>query len=167
MLQRAELLQRITVGVGDLAVSDRKGSEVVTFSLGSCLGVVIHDPDAKVAGLLHLMLPDSNLNLARAQKQPGVFADTGLPRLFRSAYEMGANKRRLRVVLVGGGQVMDEAGRFNIGKRNYTAVRKILWRNNVLIDAEDVGGSVNRTVGVEVESGRVWLKTNTKEITTL
>ena len=161
------MLQRITVGVGELAVSDRQETELVTFSLGSCLGVVIHDPQAKVAGLLHLMLPDSNLNPERAQNQPGVFADTGLPRLFRSAYDLGANKRRLRVVLVGGGQVMDEAGRFNIGKRNYTAVRKIFWRNNVLVDAEDVGGSVNRTVGVEVESGRVWLRTNTREIKTL
>ena len=62
---------------------------------------------------------------------------------------------------------MDEQGRFNIGKRNYTAVRKIFWRNNVLVDVEDVGGSVNRTVGIEVESGRVWLKTNTKEMKTL
>jgi chemotaxis protein CheD len=116
---------------------------------------------------LHLMLPDSNLNLERAKSQPGVFADTGLPQLFRSAYELGAKKGRTRVVLVGGGQVMDEAGRFNIGKRNYTAVRKIFWRNNVLVDAEDVGGSVNRTVGVEVESGRVWIRTNTREIKTL
>lgn len=161
------MLQRITVGVGDLAVSNRPETEIVTFSLGSCLGVVIHDPVAKVAGMLHLMLPESKLNPQRAEKQPGVFADTGLPRLFRSAYELGANKKHMRVVLVGGGQVMDEAGRFNIGKRNYTAVRKILWRNNVLVDVEDVGGSVNRTVGIEVETGRVWLKTNTKEIKTL
>ncbi len=69
---------RITVGVGDVAVSNQPGAEIVTFSLGSCVGVLVHDPVAKVAGLLHLMLPDSTLNQARAQKQPAVFADTGV-----------------------------------------------------------------------------------------
>lgn len=155
---------RITVGVGDLAVSNQKGHEIVTHSLGSCLGVLIYDQAAAVGGLLHLMLPDSNLNLERAAKQPAVFADTGLPLLFKSAYALGAKKGRMRVVVVGGSQLLDESGRFNIGQRNYAAVRKIFWRNNVLIDVEDVGGQVNRTVGLEIGSGRVWMKVNSGEI---
>jgi chemotaxis protein CheD len=156
--------ERITIGVGDLAVSKNPEAELVTFSLGSCLGVVIYDKLAKVGGLLHLMLPDSALNPARAAKQPGVFADTGLPTLFKQAYGLGAAKNRLRVVVVGGSQVMDESGHFNIGQRNYAAVRKIFWRNNVLVDAEEVGGRVNRTVGLEVKTGRVWLKINSAEM---
>jgi chemotaxis protein CheD len=151
---------RITVGVGDLAVSKDQGHEIVTHSLGSCLGVVIYDPLVKVGGLLHLMLPDSSLNLERARKQPAVFADTGLPALFKNAYALGALKSRLRVVVVGGSQVMDESGRFNIGSRNCAAVRKIFWRNNVLIDVEDVGG-------LEVATGRVWMKVNAGEVRTL
>jgi len=158
---------RITVGVGDLAVSKDPGQEIVTHSLGSCLGVVIFDTLAKVGGLLHLMLPDSALNLERARRQPGVFADTGLPLLFKNAYALGATKNRLRVVVVGGSQVMDDSGRFNIGQRNHAAVRKIFWRNNVLIDVEDVGGQVNRTVGLEVGTGRVWMKVNAGEVKTL
>jgi chemotaxis protein CheD len=113
------------------------------------------------------MLPESNLNPVRAKKQPAVFADTGLPLLFRSAYNMGAKKGRMRVVLVGGSQVMDASGHFNIGKRNYTAIRKIFWRNNVLVDAEDIGGNVNRTVGISVDDGRIWVKTNGREVKTL
>jgi chemotaxis protein CheD len=153
--------------VGDVAVSDDTSKEIVTFSLGSCIGVVLYDPKVKVAGLLHIMLPDSNLNLERAAKQPAVFADTGLTILFRSAYGLGAKKGRMRVVLVGGSQVMDATGHFNIGKRNYTAVRKIFWRNNVLVDAEDVGGNVNRTVGIDVATGQVWVKTNGMEVKAL
>lgn len=155
---------RITVGVGDLAVTDKKEVEVVTHSLGSCIGVIIFDPVASVGGLLHLMLPESSLNPDRAKRQPAVFADTGLPMLFRSAYQLGAKKGRMKVVVVGGSQVMDEAGHFNIGKRNYAAVRKIFWRNNVLVDKEDVGGRVNRTIGLVMRDGRVWVKTNGAEV---
>lgn len=156
-------MQRINVGVGDLALSDKPDTEIVTHSLGSCIGVLIYDRVAAVGGLLHLMLPDSNLNKDRARRQPGVFADTGIPRLFRTAYQMGAKKGRIRTYVVGGSQVMDEGGHFNIGKRNYAAVRKIFWRNNVLIDKEDVGGRVNRTVGLVVKDGRVWMKVNGQE----
>lgn len=148
------------MGVGDLAVSGDGRDELVTFSLGSCIAVIIHDAKASVGGLLHLMLPTSTLNPQRAASQPAVFADTGLPKLFRAAYALGAVKGRLKVTLVGGSQVLDEGGHFNIGKRNYAAVRKILYRNNVMVDKEDVGGTVNRTVGLSVASGEIWLKTN-------
>ena len=122
------MLNRVTVGVGDLAVSNKEGDEIITFSLGSCVGVAIWDRQVKVGGLLHVMLPESKLNPQRAQKQPGVFTDTGLPLLFKSCYKLGAQKNRIRVVVVGGSQVMDSAGHFNIGKRNYTAVRKMFYK---------------------------------------
>ncbi len=158
------MLKRVTVGVGDLAVSNKEGDEIITFSLGSCVGVAIWDRAAKVGGLLHIMLPESKLNPQRAQKQPGVFADTGLPLLFKSCYKLGAKKNRIRVVVVGGSQVMDSAGHFNIGKRNYTAVRKMFYRNNVLVDAEDVGGNVNRTLALNISTGKVWIKINGREV---
>ncbi|MCB2185964.1 MAG: chemotaxis protein CheD [Deltaproteobacteria bacterium] len=151
---------RINIGVGDLAVSGEVGTELVTHSLGSCVGVIIHDPVARVGGLLHLMLPESSLNPDRARRQPGVFADSGLPVLFKTAYSLGAQKGRLRTIVVGGSQVLDQGGHFNIGKRNYAAVRRLLYRNNVLVAAEDVGGTVNRTVGLIVGTGEVWIKTN-------
>ena len=158
------MLNRVTVGVGDLAVSNKEGDEIITFSLGSCVGVAIWDRQVKVGGLLHVMLPESKLNPQRAQKQPGVFADTGLPLLFKSCYKLGAKKNRIRVVVVGGSQVMDSAGHFNIGKRNYTAVRKMFYKNNVLVDAEDVGGNVNRTLALNVSTGKVWIKINGREV---
>src|SRR4051795_4929007 len=88
-----------------------------------------------------------------------MFADTGIPLLFRRSYEHGADKRRLVVNIAGGAQVMDEAGIFNIGKRNALALRKILWKAGVLIHSEAIGGSVSRTVRLEMKTGRVWLRT--------
>jgi chemotaxis protein CheD len=155
--------QLLVVGVGELALCNTHGAQMVTYGLGSCLAVAIHDPQAQVGGVLHLMLPDSRLDPERASQRPAMFADTGLPRLFREAYALGARKGRLRVVVVGGSNVMDSYGSFNIGARNYAAVRRIFWRNNILIDAEDVGGTANRTLGLEVGSGRVWIKTNSAE----
>jgi chemotaxis protein CheD len=87
-----------------------------------------------------------------------MFADTGVPLLFRRAYEYGAEKRRLVVRVAGGAQVMDREGVFNIGKRNYLALRKILWKAGVLVQAEDVGGNASRTVRLEVGSGRFWMR---------
>ena len=87
-----------------------------------------------------------------------MFADTGIISLFKQSYQRGAKKENIVVKAVGGSQILDQNGLFNIGKRNYLAMRKILWRNNVAIAAEDIGGSVNRTVRLEMATGKVILK---------
>ena len=148
----------IVVGVSDLKVSNEAEAVLVTYSLGSCIGVAVYDPIVKVAGLLHFMLPDSSLDRNKAQSNPCMFADTGLPSLFKTAYALGAQKKQMKVLVVGGSQVLDQDGYFNIGKRNHTAVRKIFWKNNVMIDYEDVGGNNNRTIGMAVRDGRTTLK---------
>ncbi len=133
---------------------------LITYSLGSCIGVTLYDPVVKVGGLLHFMLPDSQIDIQKAQKNPWMFADTGLPLFFNEAYQLGAEKKRIQVKVVGGAQILDDSGYFNIGKRNYMALRKIFWANNILIQAEDVGGNMNRTVSIELSSGKVWVKTS-------
>jgi chemotaxis protein CheD len=87
-----------------------------------------------------------------------MFADTGIPILFKAAYALGAKKQRMRVLVVGGSQVLDQQGFFNIGKRNYMSVRKIFWKNNVMVNFEDVGGNVNRTIKLAVKNGQTWMK---------
>jgi chemotaxis protein CheD len=145
----------ITVGMADCQVSADRNSVLVTHALGSCVAVTIHDASAGVAGLLHLMLPDSRTNPDRARQKPFMFADTGIPDLFHAAYALGADKRRLTVRLIGGAQVLDPNGVFNIGKRNHLACRKVLWTAGVLIKGEEVGGTVSRTVRMEVSTGRI------------
>ena len=149
----------IVVGVGDLKVSNRREHVLVTHALGSCIGLAIFDPQARVGGLLHYMLPESLLDLSRALENPYMFADTGIPRLFRECYALGAQKHRLRVKVAGGSQVLGGQEHFQIGRRNYAALRKIFLKNNVLIDGEDVGGTKARTLLLEIATGRTLVKT--------
>jgi len=146
------------VGIADMGVCQDQQAGLITYSLGSCIGVTVYDPVAKVGGLLHYMLPESQIDPQKALKNPFMFADTGIPLLFKEAYRFGAAKNRIIVKVAGGSQILDDSGFFNIGKRNYMALRKILWKNNVLIQAEDVGGQVSRTVRLDLATGKVWLK---------
>ena len=151
---------KIVVGISDMKVSNKPGDVLITYSLGSCIGLAIWDPVAKVGGLLHYMLPDSSLDKEKASAKPFMFADTGIPRLFKETYKFGAEKGRLVVKVVGGSQIMDDAGVFNIGKRNYMVLRKIFWKNKIMIVKENVGGIANRTVSLDVSTGVVHLKTS-------
>jgi chemotaxis protein CheD len=148
------------VGVGDMKVSDKADVILTTYSLGSCVGVCIYDSSSRVGGLLHYMLPESSIDEGKARQAPFMFGDTGIPLLFKETYRLGALKSRLRVIVVGGAEILDQKGLFNIGKRNYTLLRKLFWKNNVMIDFEDVGGNVNRTLKLEVATGATWLKTS-------
>lgn len=151
------------VDIADFAVSKDPRDTLVTYSLGSCIGVAIWDPEAQVGGLLHYMLPESSLSPDKAKANPAMFADTGVPALFRVAYELGATKKRLVVKVAGGSQLLDDNGTFNIGKRNYVMLRKIFWKNGILIDKEDVGGSISRTLRLRCNEGRLTLKTRDGE----
>lgn len=154
----------LVVGVADMKASNKRSSTLITYSLGSCLGVCVYDPEAKVGGLLHLMLPESKIDRAKAQANPFMFADTGIPLLFKEVYRLGGVKNRLIVKLAGSSQILDSAGVFNIGKRNYLAARKILWKNKVLIKSEDVGGMIHRTIRMELASGRTTIKISGGEV---
>ncbi len=149
----------LVVGVGDCKVTGDPLAELVTYALGSCIAVAIWDPVSKVSGLLHFMLPDSAVDRnGNGKDHPFRYADTGTPLLFRGAYQQGAEKKRLVVRLAGGAAVVNDNGFFNIGKRNYAALRKILWKAGVMVHAEDVGGSVSRTVRLEAGSGRMIIR---------
>ena len=150
----------IVIGVSDMKVSNHLESVLITRSLGSCIGMVVYDSVAKAGGILHFMLPESSVDPDKALKNPYMFADTGIPSLFKSVYTLGAKKQRMKVIVVGGGTILDQKGFFNIGKRNYMAAKKMLWKNNVIIDYEDVGGNVNRTIKLALQDGRIWLKTS-------
>ena len=145
---------RIVVGIGEYAVADSPDATLVTHALGSCIAVCVWDQDAGVGGLLHFLLPESKLNPERAKRQPGTFADTGIPLLFQTAYKHGATKGRCRVRLLGGASVT-VGGTTDVGRRNLLAAKKMLWQNGVIVHAEAVGGHEVRTVTFSVGDGRV------------
>ena len=157
------MAQEVIVGVADCRVSNQPESSLITYALGSCIAVAIHDPVSQVGGMLHFMLPESSLDANKAEKNPYMFADTGVPMLFHQAYAQGAEKSRLVVCIAGGAQVINDAGTFNIGKRNCLAVKKLLWRAGVMIRSEAVGGTESRTVRLEVGSGKFMLRTGGRQ----
>ena len=148
------------VGVADMKVSNNPGESIITYSLGSCIGLVIYDPAVKVGGMLHYMLPDSSIDKQKAALRPYMFADSGIPRLFKTAYQLGAAKQRMKVYVAGGAEILDQQGFFNIGKRNYMALKKMFFKNKVMITRQDVGGNVNRTVRIEIATGDIYVKTS-------
>lgn len=152
------------VGVADLKISNNSDDIIVTYALGSCLGVIIHDPRAGVGGLLHVMLPNVSMNNERDGKSPLMFMDTALPLFFKQAYAAGAEKRQLKVYVAGGAYFgNDEEDFFAIGKRNLIFLRKLLWKNGIMLTGQDVGGSISRTLNLHVGTGRVWVHSNGQE----
>jgi chemotaxis protein CheD len=148
----------LAVGVADMVVSNDSNAEIVTYSLGSCLGVTVFDPVKKIGGLLHLMLPDSTIDPAKAAAMPFMFVDTGVPRLFHAAYNLGADRSRLVVKVAGGAQLLDQHGIFNIGSRNFEALKKLLAHNGLNLHAANVGGLTSRTLRLDLSNGSVTIK---------
>jgi chemotaxis protein CheD len=143
-----------------MKLSRQGDDEIVTHALGSCLGVAVYDPQVPVGGILHVMLPEGRANRDKAAANPYMFVDTGVPAFFRQLYDAGGVKSRMVVKVAGGANINNvHNDRFRIGKRNYVVLRKLLWKNSVLIDAEDTGGSSARTMYLDVGTGQVWVST--------
>ena len=152
-------MKTILVGVGEYGASKTPGEVIKTMALGSCVAVILLHPATRSVGMVHVALPDSKISPDRARERPGYFADTGIPSLLAAMARLGCgnSSKGFVVKLAGGAKVMDPKGTFNIGKRNILAIKKILWTRGMGAVAEDVGGSISRTVAVEVDSGKVML----------
>lgn len=150
--------QRVVIGVGDLAVSNNELVTLTTYALGSCVGIVAYDPLSKAGGMLHLMLPDSTISPEKAVKQPAMFADTGLPLFFRELLGVKAERHRVRLYLAGGACVLSGPDNFKIGERNGAAVKAWLAAQGLRVSGMDLGGTVNRTLHLELTTGTLTIK---------
>jgi chemotaxis protein CheD len=159
----------IVLGIGDYGATSDPNEIIKTIGLGSCVAVICSDPSMKVAGMIHVALPDSSLSPDRRDEKPGYFADTGLPALFETMKRVGwrAGSGKLTVKLAGGASIMDPNGTFNIGKRNVLAIKKILWGMGLGPMAEDVGGNISRTVSISAETGAVMITSPGRDPLTL
>jgi chemotaxis protein CheD len=140
--------------VGNMKVG-KEGDTIVTYALGTSLGLIAYDPVAKVGGLLHAMLPLSKSDPKKAATNPCIFVDTGVPKLLEEIYNMGGEKSRLVVKAAGCSRPEGDNEMFKIGEKNYAVLKKILWKNNLLLESEDVGGAANRTVQFNVSTGEM------------
>jgi chemotaxis protein CheD len=130
---------------------------LVTYALGSCLGVTMHDPGMGVGGLAHVMLPTSELNLQRAAVSPATFVDTGVTALLEACSRLGARRAQLIITAVGGAAHSNGATRdqFQIGRRNFVALGKALLGAGLILRAQDVGGQFSRNVSLAIGTGEV------------
>lgn len=157
---------KTVVGVSDLRVSSNIHEIIITYALGSCLGVAMYDPAAMVGGLLHVMLPLSKSDPQKAVVKPAMYVDSGLNLLLNNMYRLGATKENL-IISVAGGATMKRSAKddyFKIGKRNFTVFRKLLWKNGFMIANQDVGGTISRTMAIRMSDGIVTI--NKKPIKT-
>lgn len=154
----------ITVDISDMKLSGDRDDVIVTYSLGSCVGVTLYDPVAGVGGMIHCMLPLSKIDPAKARIKPYMFVDTGVAAMLGELYRMGASRQNIVAKVAGAGSPLGKEETFRIGQRNYTILRKFLWKNNILINKEDVGGSKARTLYLYMADGRTTVKSEGKEV---
>lgn len=148
------------VDVADLVVSRCEEDLIVTYALGSCLGVTAYDPVARVGGLLHCQLPAAPRDAPVANVAQ--FVDTGLVAMLERMFDHGAEKSRLIIAAAGGAEVMQNLKSFKIAQRNHAVLRKILWKNSLLIAAEDIGGDQPRTMSLQIFDGAVRLQSGSR-----
>ncbi len=152
--------QRKIIHVSDAKVSKDSNDLLITYSLGSCIGVCLYDPAAHIGGMLHYQLPDSKLDPDKVKEKPFMFADSGMKILVDKLVSIGANKKRMQIKIAGGANMDTGPKGFDIGKRNHLALRKIMWKNGMFIDSEDVGGSSPRNLYFDIADGSVIVKSN-------
>jgi chemotaxis protein CheD len=149
-----------TIGVADMKISSDNPDMLITYALGSCLGIAVYDFNLKRAGLLHCMLPDSSLDRNKAAGNPYMYVDSGMKVLLDNFYRNGSLKKNLIIRVAGGSssKVNEEEDFFKIGNRNFVSLRKYLWNEGLMLKAYDVGGYGSRTVTLEVENGKMLIK---------
>ena len=159
MLDTISTSNQIVVPIGEVMYSDEE-STLVTYALGSCVGMAAYDPIAKAGALLHFMLPNSEIDKKKSITTPFMFADTGITRTLYQLKMMGCMRSRLIVKIAGGANIMDPRGIFDIGKRNLLAIKKILWKHNIIINGKDIGGNIGRNMTLNLKTNTVSVRYN-------
>ena len=148
--------EKITVGIADMKMAQGSGI-LITYALGSCIGLCFQDPRLRLGALLHIMLP---LNMEAGRTNPLKYADTGIRETLRQMEARGASKARITVKIAGGAKMFEVKGGNlgNIGQRNIESVHTVLRQEGIRLLAEDVGGSVARTLMFDPVSGQGCIK---------
>ncbi|RMG43644.1 MAG: chemotaxis protein CheD [Candidatus Dadabacteria bacterium] len=146
------------VNIAEMVVSSDPTDLLIASNLGSCIGVAIYDPVNRIGGLVHCLLPLSKADPDKAREKPCMYVDTGVVALLEAMLAKGANKKELLICVAGGAAINEASGVFQIGKKNVTVLRKILWKNNLLIKAHDLEKDFARTISLNVGTGEVLLR---------
>ena len=149
--------KQLVVGIGDMKLGRQEGT-IITYALGSCIGIALYDPMIRLGALVHIMLPEkvnSDSNIFK-------YADTGIRETLRKLYAYGADKRRLTAKIAGGAKMFEMKGggsMGNIGERNAQTVKRVLAQEGIRIVREDTGANYARTMSIDLQTGMVLIKT--------
>ncbi|MFG6352663.1 MAG: chemotaxis protein CheD [Oscillospiraceae bacterium] len=144
--------EKLIIGIADMKMAKGEGM-LVTYALGSCIGICLHDPALKLGALVHIMLP---LNMETGRKNPMKYADTGIRETLKQMEAKGASRSRITAKIAGGAMMFKDGGSGslgNIGQRNIESVKLNLKKEGIRLLKEDVGGAVARTLLFDVNSG--------------
>lgn len=156
----------VVVGIADMKMVNGD-AKVITYALGSCIGICLYDPKLKLAALVHIMLP---LNMEAGRKNPLKYADTGIRETLKAMQAKGAMKSRITAKCAGGAKMFEVAGKGalgNIGQRNIESVHTILKMEGIHLVAEDVGGGVARTLTFDAATGMATIQSYGKPVKTI
>lgn len=151
-------MKEIKIGIGDMKMARQEGI-LITYALGSCIGIALYDPMIKLGALVHIMLPEAaNMN------DPNVFkyADTGIRETLRKMQIFGGSKTRYVCKIAGGAQMFElknGSSIGNIGQRNAESVKRILREEQIRIAKQDIGLNYARTMSMDLQSGMVKIRT--------
>ncbi len=167
-LPAANAVQTVAIGIGQYAVTRELDTHLITYGLGSCIGVAAWDPQTRIGGMLHILLPEPPTNSANPSKDAGAisparFAMTGVPLLIQQLAKAGAATERLRVVAAGGARMLGVLSNTNsvigsIGERNAAIVVAQLQAQGIRLIAQEFGGTQGRTLGLEIATGAFWIR---------
>ena len=151
-------MAQTVVSISDMHWSSRPEDVLVTFSLGSCIGVAAYDPQIRIGALIHCLLPYASVSPDKAKANPFMFVSSGVAEMFRTLLRKGASRERMIIKAAGGAKMMQVNNLFDVGARNVEALEKLLNRNNLKLAAKDFGGSIPRTMYLHLNTGSVIIK---------
>lgn len=148
------------IALGDGGAATAGDFAFVTYALGSCVGLTLWDEVAGVGGMLHSQLPVSSINTPRAGIEPFLFTDTGVAELLRRVFALGGDRSRVKACLAGCAQAVSAGSEFRVGQRNLAVARRVLWKNDIVVKAEDVGDDRPRTMFLDMRTGETTVRSD-------
>ena len=158
------MANRILIGIAEMVVADDPEIILCAPHLGSCLGISAYDPKKRIGAMIHCLLPLSKSDPAKAAEKPYMYTDTGFAAMIEDLLQRGSEKKDLIICVAGGASINDKNNVFEIGKKNYTVLRKLMWKNNLLLKAEHVGDEFSRTISLSIATGEVSVSFNSTQI---
>lgn len=149
----AKRKQELLVAMGTMQVSRDPNATIITRGLGSCIGLSVYDPEARIGGLVHSMLPLSSLDDGDMTVYPCLFVDTGVAALLQAVLAEGAQRERLIICAAGAAALLSAGGPLQIGERNRLVLSKILEKNGLQLAADDLGGRAARSMYLKIADG--------------